>query len=66
MIDFGFHAMSSAQSLAPIETLSKLMGHTSIRTTQIYAKIIAQKVSDDIENLSKKIEQMESFICNAI
>lgn len=50
----------------PIETLSKLMGHTSIRTTQIYAKIIAQKVSDDIENLSKKIEQMESFICNAI
>ena len=42
------------------------MGHTSIRTTQIYAKIIAQKVSDDIENLSKKIEQMESFICNAI
>ncbi|MBR5533031.1 MAG: site-specific integrase [Bacteroidales bacterium] len=50
----------------PIETLSKLMGHTSIRTTQIYAKIIAQKVSDDIENLSKKIEQMETFICNVI
>lgn len=50
----------------PIETLSKLMGHTSIRTTQIYAKIVAQKVSDDVENLSKKIEQMESFICNAI
>ena len=50
----------------PIETLSKLMGHTSIRTTQVYAKIIAQKVSDDIENLSKKIEQMETFICNVI
>nr|WP_242358062.1 tyrosine-type recombinase/integrase [Bacteroides acidifaciens] len=36
----------------PIETLSKLMGHTSIRSTQIYAKITAEKVSNDIENLS--------------
>ena len=50
----------------PIETLSKLMGHTSIRSTQIYAKITAEKVSNDIENLSKQIELMESFICQAI
>ena len=50
----------------PIETLSKLMGHTSIRSTQIYAKITAEKVSNDIENLSKQIESMESFICQAI
>ena len=50
----------------PIETLSKLMGHTSIRSTQIYAKITAEKVSTDIENLSKQIESMESFICKAI
>lgn len=50
----------------PIETLSKLMGHTSIRSTQIYAKITAEKVSNDIKNLSKQIESMESFICKAI
>lgn len=50
----------------PIETLSKLMGHTSIRSTQIYAKITAEKVSNDIENLSKQIEPMESFICQSI
>jgi len=50
----------------PIETLSKLMGHTSIGSTPIYAKITAEKVSNDIENLSKRIESMESFICNAI
>ena len=42
------------------------MGHTSIRSTQIYAKITAEKVSNDIENLSKHIESMESFICQAI
>lgn len=35
----------------PIETVSKLLGHTSIRTTQIYAKVIEKKVSDDMRNL---------------
>jgi len=32
----------------------------------IYAKITAEKVSNDIENLSKQIESMESYICQAI
>ena len=50
----------------PIETLSKMLGHRSIRTTQIYAKITAEKVSRDMEKLSKQIAQMESFICQAI
>ncbi len=35
----------------PIETVSKLLGHTSIKTTQIYAKVIEQKVSDDMKSL---------------
>lgn len=50
----------------PIETLSKMMGHTSIRSTQIYAKITAEKVSNDMEHLSKQIESMEQFICQTI
>ena len=50
----------------PIETLSKLMGHTSIRSTQIYAKITAEKMSQDMELLSQKLAPMEKFICQAI
>ena len=50
----------------PIETLSKMLGHRSIRTTHIYAEITAEKVSRDMEKLSQRIEQMENFICQAI
>lgn len=39
----------------PIETVSKLLGHTSIKTTQIYAKVIEQKVSEDMKELRSKI-----------
>lgn len=37
----------------PIETVSKLLGYTKITTTQIYARLIEKKVSDDIEALRK-------------
>lgn len=50
----------------PIETLSKMMGRTSIRSTQIYAKITAEKVSKDMEKLSRQIESMEKIICQTI
>lgn len=50
----------------PIETLSKMLGHRSIRTTQIYAKITAEKVSNDMEKLSQALASMENFICQAI
>lgn len=39
----------------PIETVSKLLGHTSIKTTQIYAKVIEQKVSEDMNLLRQKM-----------
>ena len=50
----------------PIETVSRLLGHTNIKTTQIYAKITAQKISQDMETLSHKLEVMEKNICRAI
>ncbi len=41
----------------PIETVSKLLGHTKLSTTQIYARVLEQKVCVDIQNLKKKLKR---------
>lgn len=41
----------------PIESVSKMLGHTSIRTTQIYAKVIETKLSEDMGRLRLRMEQ---------
>ena len=40
----------------PIETLSQMLGHLSIKTTQIYAKVTRTKLNEDMTNLEKRIE----------
>ena len=40
----------------PIETVSKLLGHTKMATTQIYARVIERKVSEDMEFLRQKLK----------
>lgn len=39
----------------PMETAMELLGHTDIRTTQIYAKIVQKKVSNDMKKLKSKL-----------
>jgi site-specific recombinase XerD len=40
----------------PIESVSKMLGHTSIRTTQIYSKVKKKKVSSDMKLLRERLK----------
>jgi site-specific recombinase XerD len=43
-----------------------MMGHANIKTTQIYAKITKEKISQDMEILSHKLEAFEKQIAERI
>ena len=45
----------------PIETVSKMLGHTNIETTQIYARITNNKISDDMKGLSEQFTGIEKI-----
>ena len=50
--NFGTHITLSLG--VPIETVSRMMGHKSISTTQIYAKVTDRKVDEDMKRLKEQ------------
>lgn len=61
------HTFATTTTLSkgvPIETVSKMLGHTNIQTTQIYARITNEKISRDMQALSGKLGEIEKVAIN--
>jgi site-specific recombinase XerD len=57
------HTFATTVTLAkgvPIVSVSKMLGHKSVKTTQIYARVVDSKVSSDMEALSQKLGNLEN------
>ncbi len=56
------HTFATTMTLGkgvPIESVSKMLGHTNIQTTQIYARITADKIGKDMEVLSRNLGNLD-------
>lgn len=47
-------ATMSLNNHVPLETISKMLGHSDIKTTQIYAKMLDKTISEDMDFMRKK------------
>jgi len=63
------HTFATTIALAngvPIETVSEILGHATLRMTQKYAKVLAKKISQDMAtlraNLARKLAQKQNAV----
>lgn len=57
-----FATTVTLENNVPIETISKLLGHTKIATTMIYAKVVQTKIGKDMSDLQTKLDQARSIL----
>lgn len=52
-------ATMSLRNHVPIESISKMLGHSDIQTTQIYAKMVDEAISEDMRKMRDKFDGIE-------
>lgn len=54
---FGTQLLSAG---VPIESISKMLGHTNITSTQVYARVTDQKISEDMDRLMERRKRINN------
>lgn len=60
-----FATMSLTKGV-PVESVSKMLGHTNIKTTQLYARITNKKVENDMKALAEKLTGFDGKMANMV
>ena len=55
-----FATMSLSKGI-PIESVSRMLGHTNIKTTQIYARITNKKIESDVMRVADKFNNFKDY-----
>jgi hypothetical protein len=56
---FDFSPTVTLTKGVPIETVGKMLGHKNLRTTQLYAKVLDDKVTGDMQQLKQRLSKKE-------
>lgn len=54
----GHHSLVTLEAGMPIETISKILGHSDIQTIQVYTRVTSKKLFEDMDRL---IETTKDF-----
>ena len=64
-IYMGRHSFASLVTLeegVPIETISKMLGHSNIKTTQIYARVTPKRLFEDMDRFVEATRDLKLIL----
>ena len=65
LFHMGRHSFASLVTLeegVPIETISKMLGHSNVRTTQIYARVSPKRLFEDMDRLIEATRDLKLIL----
>ncbi len=54
-----FASLITLEEGVPIETISRMLGHTNIQTTQIYARVTPKKLFEDMDRFVEATKDLQ-------
>ena len=51
-----FATLITLSSGVPLETVSQMLGHSDLRTTQIYAQVSSERIRQDMQRVQARIQ----------
>lgn len=62
MARHSFSSLITLEAGVPIETVSKMLGHSDIKTTQIYARVTPKKLFEDMDKYIETTQDLKLIL----